>query len=119
LIPVILGELQKAGERIDQAELDRARAQYRAGLMMSRESPASRASQIARQLLLYGRPISMEELMDRLSGLTVERLADLSARLFSSKPTVTAIGPVGALAPFGSIQDTLNAPRPMLRKLAV
>ncbi|WP_163269129.1 M16 family metallopeptidase [Chelativorans alearense] len=119
LIPVILSELQKAGERIDQAELDRARAQYRAGLMMSRESPASRASQIARQLLLYGRPISMEELMDRLAGLTVERLADLSARLFSSKPTVTAIGPVGALAPFESIQDTLTAPRPMLRKLAV
>ena len=43
LMPVILGELQKAGEKIDQAELDRARAQYRAGLMMSRESPASRA----------------------------------------------------------------------------
>jgi predicted Zn-dependent peptidase len=119
LVPVILGELQKAGESIDQAELDRARAQYRAGLMMSRESPASRASQIARQLLLYGRPIEMEELMDRLAGLTVERLADLSARLFTSKPTVTAIGPVGTLAPFETIRDTLMTPRPVLRKLAV
>lgn len=119
LIPVILDELQKAGERIEQAELDRARAQYRAGLMMSRESPASRASQIARQLLLYGRPIETEELMDRLAGLTVERLADLSARLFSSKPTVAAIGPVGSLAPFESIRDTLAASHPMPRKLAV
>src|SRR5690606_35894530 len=73
LIPTVLGELQKAGEGIHQAELDRARAQYRAGLVMSRESPASRASQIARQLLLYGRPIEMEELMERLSKLTVER----------------------------------------------
>ncbi|MCT8991447.1 insulinase family protein [Chelativorans sp. SCAU2101] len=111
LVPVILGELQKAGERIEQAELDRARAQYRAGLMMSRESPASRASQIARQLLLYGRPIEMEELMDRLGALTVERLTDLSARLFTSKPTVTALGPVGSLAPFESIRDMLAAPR--------
>lgn len=119
LVPVIISELQAAGERIEQAELDRARAQYRAGLMMSRESPASRAAQIARQLLLYGRPIETEELMDRLSGLTTERLADLSTRLFSSKPTVTAIGPVGTLAPFESIHDTLAASRTPLRKLAV
>jgi len=119
LMPVILGELQKAGEKIEQAELDRARAQSRAGLMMSRESPASRASQIARQLLLYGRPIETEELMDRLAGITVERLADLSNRLFSSKPTVAAIGPVGSLAPFEAIRDTLITPGPTLRKLAV
>ncbi|WP_265515788.1 M16 family metallopeptidase [Nitratireductor luteus] len=119
LLPVILNELQRAGEKIDQAELERARAQYRAGLMMSRESSASRASQIARQLLLYGRPIEMEELIDRLSGLTVERLADLSARLFSSRPTVTAVGPVGSLAPFETISDTLMTPRQMPRRLAV
>ena len=74
LVPVIIDELQKAGESIAQEELDRARAQYRAGLVMSAESAASRASQIARQLLLFGRPIAKEELMERLSALTVERL---------------------------------------------
>ncbi|MFC6488139.1 M16 family metallopeptidase [Nitratireductor sp. GCM10026969] len=119
LIPVILKELQMAGERIDQAELDRARAQYRAGLMMSRESPASRASQIARQLLLYGRPIGTDELMDRLAGLTVDRLADLSGRLFTSRPTITAIGPVGALASFETIHDRLVTPHSLPHKLAV
>ena len=87
LVPLILDELQKAGESISQAELDRARAQYRAGLIMSAESAASRASQIARQILLFGRPIDKEELMTRLSALTVERLTDLSARLFSTRPT--------------------------------
>ncbi len=119
LVPVILNELQKAGQHIGQDELDRARAQYRAGLMMSRESPASRASQIARQLLLYGRPIETEELMERLAGLTVERLADLSARLFSSKPTVAALGPVGKLAPFETIRDALATPGTVPQKLAV
>ncbi|WP_048646052.1 M16 family metallopeptidase [Nitratireductor soli] len=119
LVPLILGELQKAGQQIGQDELDRARAQYRAGLMMARENPASRASQIARQLLLYGRPIDVDELMDRLSNLTVDRLTDLSARLFTSKPTVTAIGPVGTLAPFEAIQDALADQGSMPRKLAV
>ena len=72
---------------------------------MSAESCASRASQIARQLLLFGRPIAKEELMERLSALTVERLTDLSARLFSTTPTVAAVGPVGTLAPYEAIRD--------------
>jgi predicted Zn-dependent peptidase len=119
LVPLLVGELQKAGQSIGQDELDRARAQYRAGLMMARENPASRASQIARQLLLYGRPIDVDELMDRLSNLTVDRLTDLSQRLFTTKPTLAAIGPVGSLAPFESIQDALADQGPMPRKLAV
>jgi predicted Zn-dependent peptidase len=118
LVPLIMDELQKTGESILPQELDRARAQYRAGLLMSRESAASRASQIARQLLLYGRPVTMEELMDRLSNITIERLTELSARLFSSKPTVAAVGPVRSLAAFDAIQSALMAPPPA-RKLAV
>ena len=92
---------------INQSELNRARAQYRAGLIMSAESAASRASQIARQLLLFGRPIDKEELMTRLDALTVERLTDLSARLFSTRPTVAAIGPIGTLAAYERIADLL------------
>ncbi|WP_295812115.1 pitrilysin family protein [uncultured Nitratireductor sp.] len=119
LVPLLLGELQKTGQSIGQDELERARAQYRAGLMMARENPASRASQIARQLLLYGRPIDVDELMDRLSNLTLDRLTDLSQRLFTSKPTLAAIGPVGSLAPFESIQDALAEQGTLPRKLAV
>lgn len=119
LVPLLLGELRRAGERIDQQELDRARAQYRSALVMSQESPASRAAQIARQLLLYGRPIPMEELMDRLAGLTVERLTDLSARMFSTTPTVTAVGPIGNLPVYEQIAETLAGSGPMPQKLAV
>ncbi|RIK87604.1 MAG: peptidase M16 [Hyphomicrobiales bacterium] len=119
LIPVIVDELRRAGEDIRQDELDRARAQYRAGLLMSHESAASRASQIARQMLLFGRPIGTEELVDRLSKLTVERLTDLSSRLFSTRPTVAAIGPVSALPAFEAIGDSLSGTAPAPHKLAV
>jgi len=119
LVPVIIDELRKTGDMISQEELDRARAQYHAGLVMSAESPASRASQIARQLLLFGRPIPKEELMERLSLLTVDRLTDLSSRLFSTRPTVTAVGPVGTLAPYETIRDSLTGTEVAARKLAV
>lgn len=115
LVPVILTELEKASDAIAPDELDRARAQYRAGLLMSAESPASRASQIARQLLLFGRPIPMEELVDRLSKITVDRLSDLASRLFGTKPTLTAIGPIGKLAPFETVRGQLGGTGPAQR----
>ncbi len=118
LVPVLLSELGKTGEHIKIEELNRARAQYRAGLMMSSESASSRASQIARQIMLFGRPISKDELMERLSGITVERLTDLSTRLFSSRPTIAAVGPVGTLAPFEDILGLLASPQPQVRKMA-
>jgi predicted Zn-dependent peptidase len=118
LVPVILDELQRAGEKILPEELNRARAQYRAGLLMSQESAASRASQIARQLMLYGRPIPMQELVERLSAITTERLRDLAERLFATKPTVAAIGPVGALPAFETIRESLGGPTPSVRRLA-
>src|SRR5690606_15557901 len=60
LTEVILDELKRAAEDIAEEELVRARAQYRAGLLMARESASSRASQIAKQILLFGRPVTME-----------------------------------------------------------
>lgn len=119
LVPVLLTELQKAGESIGQDELDRARAQYRAGLVMSAESAASRASQIARQLLLYGRPVPIDELTDRLSALTVDRLTDLAGRLFTTKPTKAAIGPVDKMASFETIEKMLPGQGSSLHKVAV
>jgi len=119
LVPVIVDELHRAADMILPEELDRARAQYHAGLVMSAESPASRASQIARQLLLFGRPIPKDELVDRLSKLTVERLTDLSSRLFSTTPTLAAIGPIGALSSYDRIRATLPSLGGAERKLAV
>ena len=119
LIPVILDELKRSGEIIRKDERKRAIAQYRAGLLMSYESAASRASQIARQILLFGRPVTTEELLDRLSNITVKRLADLSDRLFSTRPTVAAVGPVGNLPSFQSIHDHLARKPQSAHRMAI
>ena len=109
LVPVIMSELSQAAEKITAEELDRARAQYRAGLVMSAESASSRAAQIARQMLLFGKPISQEELMERLMALTPKRLTDLGMSLFAGAPTVAAIGPVEGLADYAEISGGRGA----------
>lgn len=98
LIPVIMGELVKAADGVEEQEINRSRAQVRSSLLMAQESPAARASQIARQMLLFGRPVSNVELMERLANITPQRLSELAGRLFFDTPiTVSAIGPVGQL----------------------
>jgi predicted Zn-dependent peptidase len=93
LMPVILGELERAAHDIDERELQRARAQLRAGLLMTLESPAARAGQIARQLLFFGRPIPIEELVEKIEAISVEKIRNLATRIFTgSTPTLAAVG---------------------------
>jgi predicted Zn-dependent peptidase len=104
LTAVLISELRRVCQDISQEEVDRARAQYRASLLMSAESAASRSGQIARQIMLFGRPVSTEELMERLSNITIERLQDLASRLFlDSVPTIAAIGPIKKLPSYADI----------------
>ncbi|MDO3434482.1 pitrilysin family protein [Rhizobium sp. CBN3] len=113
LVPVIIDELHKSANEIQQKEIERARAQIRAQLLMGQESPAARAGQIARQMMLYGRPISNPEMMERLEGITIERLTDLAGRLFyDTVPTLSAIGPLEQLAPMEDIIASLSVPAP-------
>jgi predicted Zn-dependent peptidase len=93
LMPVIIGELERAAQDIDEKELSRARAQLRAGLLMTLENPAARAGQIARQLLLFGRTIPVEELVEKIESISVEHIRELAARIFTgSIPTLAAVG---------------------------
>ena len=98
LMPVIVDELERAADDMDEDELKRARAQLRAGLLMTLESPAARAGQMARQLLLFGRLIPMEELVEKIEGITAAAVRDLAARIFTgSPPTLATVGPVSGV----------------------
>jgi len=94
LMPVVVDELVRATEGITDKEVLRSRAQLRAGLLMTLESPAARAGQLARQFLLFGRIIPPEELVARIETIDAEQVRALAERLFSGAPTVASVGPV-------------------------
>ncbi len=98
LMPVILGELERAAHDISETELGRAKAQLRAGLLMTLESPAARAGQIARQILLFGRPIPVDELAGRIDAITVTELRKLAEDIMTGgAPTLAAVGPLDGM----------------------
>jgi predicted Zn-dependent peptidase len=110
LMPVMLGELERAAHDISLRELDRARAQLRAGLLMTLESPAARAGQLARQMLLFGRPIPVDELISTIDAIKVEDLRKLAEGIFTgSRPTVAAVGALDGLMDQVRLSERLGA----------
>jgi len=109
LVPVVIDELRRATETISDEEVVRVRNQIRAGLLMSLESPSARAGQLARQQILWGRPIEMQETVERINRITAQRVRDVAEQIFTSgTPTLAGIGPISRLADVESIGDTLK-----------
>jgi predicted Zn-dependent peptidase len=110
LMPVLLAELERSTRDIDEKELARARAQLRAGLLMTLESPAARAGQIARQLLLFGRPLSVEELVAKIDAITLDTVRALASDIFTgAPPTLAVVGPAHGLMERDRIAERLGA----------
>jgi predicted Zn-dependent peptidase len=103
LVPVVCDELTKLVDSVEEYELARARAQVKAGLLMSMESTMSRAEQLGQHLLLFGRPISNKEIIAHIDGVDIAAIKRAAAKLFSTKPTIAALGPIAQLESFERI----------------
>lgn len=94
LIDVVTRELKRSvAERPEAGEVERAKAQLKAGLLISLESSSARAEQMARQLLVHGRLLSPRELIDRVDAVTPEEIRVFAeGMVMGSKPSVTVVG---------------------------
>jgi predicted Zn-dependent peptidase len=93
LTEVIGAELKRlAGEGPREVEVQRAKAQLKAGLLMALESSSARVEQIARQLLAHGRIVPSEELIERVDAVGAEAVRDFTAGLASKRPSVAVVG---------------------------
>jgi predicted Zn-dependent peptidase len=109
LMPVIVDELRRATETITDEEVVRVRNQIRAGLLMSLESPSSRAGQLARQQILWGRVIPLQETVDRINRITADRVKQVASQIFSNPHiSLAGVGPVESLPDPDSIVRQLK-----------
>ncbi|ALK10822.1 M16 family metallopeptidase [Blastochloris viridis] len=105
---VIADELAGAGAGITLAEVARAKAQMKAGLLMAMERPTTRAEQIARQILIYGRPLDPDEIVAKIDALTVEDVRNAGLALTTrAKPAFAGVGPAGGLETAASMAESL------------
>jgi predicted Zn-dependent peptidase len=109
LVPVTLEELRRVQTDVTQEELDRAKAQLRASLLMSLESTGSRCEQLARQLQVHGRIIPVEETKAKIAAVTIDQVQAAAAKMFRAVPTLTALGPASKVPSLPAIAEKLAA----------
>ena len=96
LMRVVVDQLAAAAEDLDAKEVDRAKAQMKAGLLMALESSSARAEQLARQIFAFGRPLAVEEIIAKVDAVTVESARAAGRELIRrSRPAFAALGPAG------------------------
>ncbi len=95
LMPVVMGELSAIGETVSSEEIARVKAQLKAGLLMAMEHTGARAERLGQHMLIFGRPIPVEEIVERVDAVDAAAIGSLAERVFAGAPTLAALGPVG------------------------
>jgi predicted Zn-dependent peptidase len=108
LMRVVIDQIGNATETLSEVEVARAKAQLKAGLLMALESSEARLGQIARQMLAYGRPIPLEEIVAKVDAVTVESARAAGRTLIRrSPPAISALGRGTGLARTAAIAEGL------------
>ncbi len=110
LCGLTIDELKRAAEDMTEAEVARARAQMKAGMLMGLESPSSRAERMARNLAIWGRVPGLEEVSTLIDGVTVEAVRSYAGRMIAQDRTALALyGPAEAAPDLAGLRRRLAA----------
>lgn len=108
VVRIVCDELRALSVRVGADELQRARAQLKASTLMARESTAARCEQVAQQMLIFGRPHSVDEIVERIEAVDDLSVIRAAARIAETPLTFAATGPLGKVEPYDAIQARLR-----------
>jgi predicted Zn-dependent peptidase len=96
LMQLTVAELKRAADDMTEAEVARARAQIKAGMLMGLESPSSRAERIARLLAIHGRVPEVDEAVQRIDAVTTADVRRYAGEVTGASAALALYGPVDA-----------------------
>ncbi len=109
LMRLIVEEIANAAATLSEPEVARSKAQMKAGMLMALESSGERIGQLARQMLAWGRPIPLEELIEKVEAVTVESARAAGRALIGRGKLATAVIGLGSgLESAAAIAETLT-----------
>jgi len=109
LMPVLSAEILRLGDGLASDELERARAQLKAGLLMSLESTTSRCEQHAGHMLVFGTPFDPDELVRQIDAVDQDGVKRVALRIRSGPPTLAALGPIARLEGYARVTGRLDS----------
>lgn len=87
-----------AAKDASQRELDRARTQAKASLLMSLETTWGQAHYVARQLAVHGRLVEPAEVISWIEAVTLDQVRAAGAKMLAGPPARASIGVPAARA---------------------
>ena len=95
LCDLTVEEMKRAADDMTEAEVARARAQMKAGLLMGLESPSARAERMARMLQIHGHVPTVEQAAEKIDAVTRADVRSFAADLAAKARAALALyGPV-------------------------
>lgn len=110
LMPVLCDEIARLGDTITEAELARAKAKLKARLLMRLENITAHAESNALDMLMRGRILSEEELVQKIEAVQAGDLKRLSNQILGRAPVLAALGPIKHLMSYEQIRERLCPP---------
>ncbi|HSI40843.1 MAG TPA: pitrilysin family protein [Xanthobacteraceae bacterium] len=109
LVDVVIDQIDETIATLTEAEVARSKAQAKVGLLAALESSGARADQLARQMLAFGRPIPLEEIVAKVEAVSLEDARAAGRRLLAGgRPTFAALGPGKTLESAARIAERLD-----------
>jgi len=94
VLEICRSELAAVAERgISEEELARGIGQLRGSLVLGLEDTGSRMSRLGKSELVYGELLTIEEILAKISAVTLEDVRAVAAEVLAAKPTLAVIGP--------------------------
>jgi predicted Zn-dependent peptidase len=109
LVPVLCDEAMRLEDGLAPGELARAKAQMKAGLLMSLESTGARCEQMAQHMLVHGTPFDPADIVRHIEAVDAAAIARIVGRWRGATPTLAALGPLGRLEDFERLRTRLGA----------
>ncbi len=102
-------EIARSADLMQKAEVDRARAQIKAGMLMGLESPSSRAERNARMIGIWGRVPDLSETVGKIDAVSLENVQNFLSHLQQAKVSLALYGPVKEAPELAALQARLSA----------
>lgn len=110
LAHLTMDEFKRAAEDMSDAEVARARAQMKAGLLMGLESPSSRAERLAKLISIWGRVPDLSETIARIDDVTRADVLAHGQKLVQERKLALALyGPIQRAPMLAELSDRLAA----------
>jgi predicted Zn-dependent peptidase len=110
LAHLTIDEMKRAADDMSDAEVARARAQMKAGMLMGLESPSNRAERLARLLSIWDRIPGIEETIAHIDDVTTGDVKTFAAQMAGQVGTALALyGPADQAPTLDALKARLAA----------